>query len=169
MWNAEVYRILMKDNDYAQDRQNELNKYAKTLHSICEKLRGTAKGPNFDFAKCYRLCDSAAKLICQMRAHPLQYVFEYTTLEQGSALYGAYLDGIDAVDVENMRPLRGGEHIEENSQGQVGTVLGVIRPALKRCGSGGEADLYLSKALVLVEFLYPVVKKSAKIKREPDS
>jgi hypothetical protein len=65
----------------------------------------------------------------------------------------------EVIDAQTLRRIKDGEGVVANKDGDVGVIVAVLGPGLRRRGEPGQGSLQLTKAKIMVDLFSPLPKK----------
>ena len=170
MWSTDVQRALGRFNDLPAARSKYIANTSSVIGGIFFELMPGSTRNSFQLAECQEIVSEAADFGDNIRLSAAAYQFLYDFVPkshpESRVLYLADFQKFKVIDQASGQPVRGSTIAVVDGRARVGEKLCVIHPALIRQGRGGDKDVLLVKATILVKLDRPVVRKGKG--RKPD-
>ncbi|KAI4195682.1 MAG: hypothetical protein LQ346_003375 [Caloplaca aetnensis] len=163
IWRSETLNALSATQDVQQGRRKAVECATRSIFErVAEYLPIIINSQQSLNSLRNRVVAPAAKLADTIRTSSTTYEFKYTTkMLLSITAYNVTqqnLSGYRLVDIDTRKTLKPDSPVEASGNGQIGSGIMVLAPALYRCDPGREA-LQIVKATFLIQLFKPLGRR----------
>ncbi|KAL8719796.1 MAG: hypothetical protein Q9225_003231 [Loekoesia sp. 1 TL-2023] len=162
---SETLCALSADEEVQQSRRKSMERLTECIMNQVADFFPIVKGNQKSLRLLFdKVITPATKLADMIRTSPTAY--ELIPKEYGMSFPNDYvfvqdeLSDYKLVDVASGKTLKPNSPVQPNEEGEIGTAVMVLAPALYRCDPGQD-ELLLVKAVILIELFKPLGRRRA--------